>query len=133
MNELNSRQWQLYEYLKTTNDWAHLTDLASALEYGELKKGQTFNNSFARRRLTADIQAINNSDVIQKIIICGRKGIKLASKAEAKAYIDKRRAALLRAWQRHHKLEGKAEMDQQMRIVFNKERDTIEAFMRERE
>lgn len=129
MSELNTRQWTLYNYLKERGDnWTPLRQIADDLNYGEVKPNQTFNNSFARRLITKDRQVINNSDVIQKIIICGNKGLKLASKAEAEHYLAKDKTNLLNALARHYKLERKAGMDQQFKFTFGSEREIVLAF-----
>ena len=130
MNELNTRQWTLYNYLKERGDnWTSLKQIAHDLNYGEVKPNQTFNNSLARRTITKDRQAINNSDVIQKIIICGNRGLKLANKEEAEDYLERDKTSLLKALARHYKLEKKAGMDGQLRGVFGAEREIIHAFI----
>ena len=130
MNELNSRQWELYNYLKERGDnWTPLKKIAVDLNYGTPAPTVTFNNSFARRQITKDRQVINNSDVIQKIIICGNKGLKLANKEEAEDYLAKDKTSLLNALARHYKLEKKAGMDGQLRSTFDKEREIIHAFI----
>lgn len=130
MNELNTRQWTLYNYLKERGDnWTSLRQIADELNYGVVKPHQTFNNSVARRLITQDRQALNNSDVIQKIIICGNKGLKLASKAEAEDYLAKDKTSLLKALARHNKLERKAGLDGQLKFVVNSEREIVHAFI----
>lgn len=129
MNDLNTRQWNLYNYLKERGDnWTSLRQIAEALNYGEVKPNQTFNNSLARRLITKDRQTLNNSDVIQKIIICGNKGLKLASKAEAEDYLSKDKKSLLNALARHYKLERKAGLDSQLKFVTGSEREIVHAF-----
>lgn len=129
MSELNERQWTLYNYLKERGEqWTTLRQIAKVLNYGEVKPNQTFNNSLARRLITKDRQVINNSDVIQKIIICGNKGLKLANKEEAEDYLEKDRKSLLNALARHYKLEKKAGMDSQLKMQFGAEREVVHAF-----
>lgn len=130
MSELNTRQWQLYNYLKERGDnWTPLKKIAHDLNYGEIKPHQTFNNSLARRLITKDRQALNNSDVIQKIIICGNKGLKLANKEEAEDYLSRDKTSLLNALARHYKLEKKASKDGQLKVVFGEEREIIHSYI----
>lgn len=129
MSKLNTRQWALYNYLKERGDnWTPLRQIATALNYGTVKPNQSFNNSVARRLITMDRQALNNSDVIQKIIICGNKGLKLASKAEAEDYLAKDKTSLLNALARHYKLEKKAGLDSQLKMPVGEERAVVHAF-----
>lgn len=126
MSQLNARQWKLYNYLNEQgNNWSSLKQIVQALNYGEVKPNQTFNNSVARRLVTKDRQDLNNSDEIEKIIICGKKGFKLASKEEAEEYIHNSRQSLLKALSRLYKLERKAGMDKQLNVEFGAERETI--------
>lgn len=138
VNDLNSRQWQLYNYLKDKgDDWTNLYDIALDLKglyvypfHDDIEK-KTFNNSYTRRILTADIQEINSSPRIQKIIIYSNKGIKLANEAEFNKFINKKYIAVFKKIKRLRQIEVKAKQDKQMRLVFGSERDTIEAFINE--
>ena len=134
MSELNSRQWALYNYLKERGDeWTYQREIALALydyyDDGESDAIAKFHDSPVRHLMTNDIRAINKSNVIQKVIITGAKGIKLASKDDFIAYLKRQYAALWRRKERIDKIARKGLNDQQMRIVFGHERDTIEAFI----
>lgn len=130
-SELNPRQWAVYNLLKNNPD-RYLTQLEVVLtlkEYFTLDfTADTFHDSNARHLLTKDIRAINNSDVIQKIIISTPKGVKIASNAEFAQYINAEFASIFRKLARTRKKAKKAGLDGQMRIVLGNERDTIEAF-----
>lgn len=139
-SELTPRQWELYRYLRDHSDeFTLLCRLAVAVkgyckdtyELSEVisSNGSEFHDSRPRKRLTHDIRAINNSSVIQKIIISTPKGVKLANKEEFRTYIASETNRLSRQFQRLKKKIAKGAADQQMRIVFNSERDTIEAFV----
>ena len=93
-----------------------------------LLSAEVFHDSKARHMLTADIRAINKSDVIQKIIISTGKGVKIASSAEFEKYINAEFASIFRKLERTRQKAKKAGLDGQMRIVLGSERDTIEAF-----
>ena len=132
-SELNSRQWALYNYLKERGDqWTFQVDICNDLKsyygcwYGEKFD---FHNTTARMRLTADIRAINDSHIIQKVIISTSKGVKIANKEEFERYISKEIKAAIRRLLRAKRKADKGNKDRQMRFVFNSERDTIEAFI----
>lgn len=132
-SELNSRQWALYNYLKDKGDeWTCQWQIALEIpEYGYDGDGlaAAFHDSTARHLLTKDIQAINKSNVIQKIILSSPKGIKLASDSDFDVYIRSQYAALWRRKERLDQIAKKGKKDGQMRIVFGSERDTIKSFI----
>lgn len=130
-SELNPRQWAVYNLLKNNPDrYITQIDIVYALDeyYNTSFTDAHFHDSPARTQLSKDIQIINNSDVIQKVIISGSKGIKIASNEEFARYINAEFAALFRRLARTRKKAKKAGLDGQMRLVLGSERDTIEAF-----
>lgn len=134
MSELNSRQWALYNYLKDKGDeWITQFQIVNDLfeHYGDKdwNYDKSFHDSPARHLLTKDIQTINKSNVIQKIILSSAKGIKLASESDFEVYIRSQYAALWRRKERLDKIAKKGKKDGQMRIVFGAERDTIKSFI----
>ena len=130
MSELNARQWRLYNHLKENGDtWEKQRDIARSLpELYQITEGQPFHDSGARLLMTKDIQEINKSDIIQKIIISSSQGVKLANKEEARQFIAGRFASVLASLERVRKLERKAGLDGQLRLVFGREREIIQAF-----
>ena len=130
-SELNARQWALYNLLKNTPDkcWTQI-ELAYALQefYDTSFYNDQFHDSPTRHQLTKDIRTINNSEVIQKIIISNNKGVKIANRAEFEKYINAEFASIFRKLARTRQKAKKAGLDKQMRIVLGSERDTIEAF-----
>ena len=130
-SELNARQWAVYNLLKNNPD-RYMTQLDIVYALGEYYDtsftDSQFHDSNARHMLTMDIRAINNSDVIQKIIISTPKGVKIANSAEFEKYINAEFAAIFRKLARTRRKAKKAGLDGQMRIVLGSERDTIEAF-----
>ena len=130
-SELNARQWALYNLLKNNPDryMTQIDIVYSLREYYDLTFYDAhFHDSKARHTLTNDIRTINNSDVIQKVIISNNKGVKIASSAEFEQYINAEFAAIFRKLARTRQKAKKAGLDGQMRIVLGNERDTIEAF-----
>lgn len=132
-SELTPRQWALYNFLKERGDeWTYQATCAAAIpeyDYDGEEDFALFHDSPVRMQMTVDIRAINDSSVIQKIIISSPKGIKLANSEEFDRYIRKEiMAAVRRLMRAKHKAE-KGNRDGQMRVVFNSERDTIKAFI----
>ena len=134
MSELNKRQWALYNTLKEQGDeWriqAEIAILIPEYNYDGSEDWRLFHDSPARHIMTADIRAINESAVIQKVIISSGKGIKIANAEEFERYIRKERAAAIRRLVRVRIKERKGNLDGQTRITFGQyERDTIKAFI----
>lgn len=130
MSELNSRQWALYTYLKERGDeWTLQADIAAALPEYYFGTPKDFHDSPARMQMTADIRAINDSAVIQKVIISSSKGIKIANSEEFDRYIRKEIMAAVRRLMRAKYKAQKGSRDGQMRFVIGSERDTIKAFI----
>lgn len=130
-NELNARQWAVYNLLKNNPD-KYLTqiEIVYALkEHFDVSfYNEQFHDSNARHTLTKDIRTINKSEVIQKVIISNNRGVKIASSAEFAQYINAEFASIFRKLARTRQKARKAGLDGQMRIVLGRERDTIEAF-----
>ena len=132
-NGLNTRQWALYNYLKNKVDvWTCQWQIA--LEIPEYKydgeaDAAMFHDNPARHLLTKDIQTINKSNVIQKIIISTPQGVKLASESEFKIFMRSQYAALWRKKERLDNIARKGSRNGQGRFVFGSERDTVKAFI----
>ena len=130
---LTPRQWALYNFLKERGeDWTTQLDIAYALKnhYDTSFADDKFHDSRARLQITMDIRTLNDSDVIQKIIMSSSKGVKIANESEFDNYIEREIKAALRRLMRAKRKADKAKIDGQMRLVLNEERDTIEAFLR---
>ena len=132
MSELNTRQWALYQLLRANPDRAipqyRIAELLPQhYRYNPYIDG-TFHDSGARRLMTDDILKINNSEIIQKIIISTGNGIKLASKAEFEKYIHAEFAAIFRKLERTRKKAAKAWNDGQIRLTFGNERAILQAY-----
>lgn len=145
MENLTKLDWQIYNILKTQNDWITQKELClkilydnrfatvqKQLEYELIKmmSNEDFHNTKWRHIITKSIRELNSSSVIQKIILSTGKGIKIANREEYEHFIGRKIMSAVRHLQRVKKLADKASKDGQMRIVFNRERDTIEAFVK---
>jgi hypothetical protein len=135
MSELTSRQWTLYNLLKTKKDWVKQAKLQSDLpnEYPLIyeDKDMPFHDTSARQSITKDIRAIKNSDVIQKIILSNARGVKIATADEFDEYFERKSVSLKRQFKLLYKQLKKAQMNEQTRITFGSERNYIEAFINE--
>lgn len=133
-SELTSRQWALYNLLKNNPDtYFKQIDIVNELKeyYRFTDENIKFHDSNARITLTKDIRSINQSSVIQKIIISNQKGVKLASREEFKQYIKAEYAMIFRKLKRTRQKARKAGLDGQMRFTAGQERNTVEAFVDE--
>jgi len=137
--ELTTRQWKLYDLLKdNANTWLTQREIYERMkdDYGTDPLVETnFHDSGVRYFMTIDIRRINESGVIQKIILSTPQGIKIANEDEYKAYSINRwksiKAMIKRlAWKDH-----KANLNGQMRLVFGDSmaRDYFETFAKEYE
>ena len=66
--------------------------------------------------------------MIQKIVISSTKGVKIATQDDFGIYFDHKLKALKKQIKLLYKQLKKAQLNNQTRIVFNSERDFIEAF-----
>lgn len=129
MSELTTRQWKLYEFLKSQEDWVKQEHISSSLpEYSVTEKDTPFHDTMARLNITNDIRAIKKSDIIQKIVISTTKGVKIATQHDFGIYFDHKLKALKKQMKLLYKQLKKAQLNNQTRIVYNSERDFIEAF-----
>ncbi len=128
-NDLTTRQWDLYQYLKSQTDYKHIRDIMAESElYGEVPE-MDLNNSSGARNLKKDIRALKRSGVIQTVILsCSAKGIKLATKKEYKIYSERKWKAIKSVIKLQVTQDNKAGLDNQIRLVFGNEKPIIEAF-----
>jgi len=127
-SELTPRQWHLYEFLKQQTDWVKQEHISSSLPdlYGT--DDTPFHDTMARLNITNDIRAIKKSEVIQKIVISNAKGVKIANVEEFDEWFKRKAISLKKQMGLLYKQLKKAQLNNQTRIVFNSERDFIEAF-----
>lgn len=107
-----ARKKELYEMLEKITldafvDQESIVDLMGM--YPPREPHQTFHNSTARRMLTRDIKEINEDPAYERIVISssGKKGVKLATREEALAFIVKNKMPCFRKLKRIAVLEDK--------------------------
>lgn len=132
---LTTRHWILYRLLKD-NSKVWITEY---FIYKKMKKfykeanvnEKNFHDSFARTNIGRDILDLNNSEKIQKIIISGSNGVKIASKNEYKHWSDLKWASIKRMIKRLVVKDSKFNLDGQMKIIFgnSKARDYHKTFL----
>lgn len=132
-SELNNRQWALYNYLKDRGDeWTVQAQIAAEIpeyNYDGNEDFALFHDTNARKQMTVDIRKINESGIIQKVIISSAKGIKIANAQEFDRYTRKEIMSATRRLLRAKLKAEKGKWDGQMCLVFNSERDTVKAFL----
>lgn len=146
--DLRTIDWQIYNILKTQNDWITQKDLCGMLlttiaikdNVDNLKERETimnmsndeFHNTQWRHIITRSIRDLNNASVIQKIILSTGKGIKIASEEEWEKYVERQTNAVIRKFARIRKIVKKGSLNNQYRITFGeRQRNIIEAFLSE--
>ena len=127
----------LYKYLIGRGDqWTETLVVAWELsryypymewEFDSSNEDCAFHDSNARMMITNDIRLINESGNFEKIIISGKKGIKIANQEEAERYIGNQYRAIFRRFKRLRILAKKAEANGQIDI----NNDTVKAFLEE--
>lgn len=134
-HKLTTDEWKIYNYLKDhNNEWIQQEDLAYDLFYNEwlndVKYSETdFHNTAIRKKITNAIRNLNNSPIIQKIILSSSKGVKIAERDEIDKYIGRHINCVVARLNRLKLIAKKASRDGQYKITFGKyERQIIEAF-----
>lgn len=75
-----------------------------------------YHNSHARRLLTKDIEYINSTDVFDRIIISGSRGIKIANEDELSDFLKAETTEVFKKLKRLRKIAKKAARDQQITL-----------------
>lgn len=133
-NNLHSRQFKLYNYLKKNKDkWVTQAQIARDLPAVYPCREEDFNdfhNSTARYAITNDIRALNDSGLIQKVILSNGKGVKIANEEEFNAHIGGLINSAVRRLQRVKKIAEKGSKNGQLKIKLSPyEREEIKAFI----
>lgn len=126
-NDLTSRQYDLYDYLKKQDGYKHLSEIiADTGLYGD---NIETHNSKGSRALRKDLNSLRKSGIIQTTIIPNTShGVKIATKEEYFEYSKRKWNAISRSIELQKIQDAKAGLDQQIRFVFNQEKGIIEAF-----
>lgn len=128
-NDLTTRQYELYDYLKEQEDFKNEREimLETGL-YGDVPDVDLHNSS-GIRQLKKDIRALRLSGIIQTTIIHNtKKGVKIATKEEYQEFSMRRWKALTSLINEQKIQDKKAGLDGQYRFVFNTEKPIIEVF-----
>jgi hypothetical protein len=132
---LTPRQWKLYELLKdNTQRWITQLEIQKTMssDYPDYDGQKNFHDSNARYDIGEDICKINESDVIQKIILSSSSGIKIATADEYRVWSQNKWKSLKQQISRLAWKDHKSRLDGQMKLVFGEsmERDYYEAFVK---
>lgn len=115
---LNNRQKAVYNLLISNNGWMGMEQIINSLpQYYPRSRSAHPHDSHARRMLTADIQAINKSPDVDKVISHGNGGIKILARSEAEHYISNRYAEAIKMLNGIRAMEKKIGLDSQMDLV----------------
>ena len=129
--KLTPRQYHLYIYLKKQYalDPKHFVTkkqicdaLPNDYEYDADKRKRTC------RSIEQDINALRMNEIIYKVIVSNHYGYKIANEEEANEWLSIVKSAALEKLKMYWKNRKSAESNNQMRIVFNKEKNCIEVF-----
>lgn len=109
------RQVTLIAVLEFHNRWMKQEEVLKAMGdfYPHIKVGTYAHNSYARCLLTKDIQEINSTTHLNRIIIHSPKGIKVATEEEAMTYLHNQYKETLSKLKRIKKMEKKMESNGQ--------------------
>jgi hypothetical protein len=120
----------LHNYILAQPEWVHLKEVADALpnDYPYNPK-MYFGNTGARRRLTEDIKAINNSKIAQHVIFTDfKKGVKAVTKEEYDKLYAKREISINVRRKNLSTLKKKADRHGQFRLTTGEQKPYAEAF-----
>lgn len=123
VKELTSRQWKLYEYLKSKTDWVNIQDVIDDLP----------DLYYCKRVVRSDIQKLRASNVITLTIMNDFSyGYKIArTESEERNYFKKRYDRLTGELSLYNHEVKKSGQDGQMVIQFTGyEKDTINTILR---
>lgn len=114
-DENAERQEALYSFLLSRGDkWTSMERTTDSITLYPTYYRGTYHNSTTRRLLTRDIEAVNSSDKFEKIIISGRKGIKLANENDFERFLKAEFSEIFKKLKRVRGMAKKASMDQQI-------------------
>lgn len=114
-DENAARQEALYSFLLSRGDkWTGMEQTTDSISLYPTYYRGTYHNSTTRRLLTRDIEAVNSSDKYEKIIISGRKGIKLANEDDFQRFLKAEFSEIFKKLKRVRGMAKKASMDQQI-------------------
>lgn len=139
--KLTPRQWKLYDFLKKQKneyrnqesmleayeDWLQESFLTHKYSYGyfdEKALDVHYSDMTSGRNFRKDLRALRLEPTIQKVI-CQKKIAETVEEAET--YLEKKLNKILRELKIYHAEKKKLEKHLQTRLVFNQEKEIIEA------
>ena len=96
--------------------WTPMAQVTDSVSLYPAFFNTNYHNSWARRLLTRDIEYINETDVFDRIIISGSKGIKIAGEDELTDFLKAETVEVFRKLKRLRKIAKKAARDQQITL-----------------
>lgn len=128
--KLTTRQWHLYNFLKLRYEqdptaYVSKADICNGLpvDYQPDENATRFC-----REIEFDINVLRNSEQIYRIIVSNSRGYKIATKEEAGNWLMRIRNEAILKLRMYRKNRKFAEANNQMRLTFGQEKDTIEVF-----
>ena len=130
-DKLTPRQWHLYIYLKQQHDLQPNVYITKKQICEALPNDYTYDADKRKRTcrsIESDINALRTSQQIYKVIVSNQQGYKIANEDEANEWLKMVKISALEKLQMYWKNRTTAEQNNQMRLVFNKEKNCIEVF-----
>ena len=139
-NELNTRQWRLFDLFKAHEGLIHNKDIALTLRdsdgeyfYPFDQKTKNFHNTKARRQITHDSHMVQMVAGIDDVIITDiAMGSGIPTAEEYIRWIKQQKLIAGNLWDKIRKVEEKASRHNQYRFTFGYENPVIEAFVKSR-
>lgn len=103
---------KIYNYLLERGEWVKLGELAADL--GFVGFGENFHNTTARLQITTAISEINLDERYEKIVVHGRRGLKISTKDEAEHFVNARCMEAYKMLAKTKVLAKKAGLDNQL-------------------
>lgn len=114
-DDRQDRRQALYRFLLSRgNKWTSMEQATDSVNLYPAFFTTTYHNSWARRLLTSDIEAINSSDDFEKIIISNTNGIKLATEEELSSFLVSEYGEIFKKLYRVRKMAKKASRNLQL-------------------
>lgn len=121
MKPLTSKQYRLYDFLQERGDqWSSRRLIATELyldSHEDFKAYRGDNNCPIIRQLTRDIRALRSHPEINKLIISGFNGYKIANNSEVEAWLKRLEIDCRKKWDLYHNSVAKAVRNGQYRLT----------------
>lgn len=109
-----ARMEALYRFLLERGDkWTSMAQATDSISAYPAYFRTSYHNSTARRMLTADIEYLNEYGPYDKIIVSGKRGIKLANREDLERYLNAEFREIFRKLKRARMIAKRANLDQQ--------------------